>query len=172
MSAATATMATVLATATASVDIMKVCIPSCLVGILAGVLVVQKKGKELNEDPEFLEKMKDPDFAQSIDGSSASATGAIKPGAKLAVGIFGMAILLIIFFGAFPQFVPNVGAGRPNFSVNADGSLNLTSLIIIITLSASASIMLLTKTSPPWLPGPASLLLWQLPWYLYWAWYG
>lgn len=148
MSAATATMATVLATATASVDIMKVCIPACLCGILAGVLVVRRKGKELNEDPEFLEKMKDPAFAQSIDGSSTSATTTVKPGAKLAVGIFGLAILLIIFFGAFPQMVPNVGEGHPNFSVNADGSLNLTSLIIIITLSASAIMMLLTKTAP------------------------
>lgn len=147
MSAATATMATVLATATASVDIMKVCIPACLCGILAGILVVRKKGKELNEDPEFLEKMKDPAFAQSIDRSSGNHT-TVKPGAQLAVGIFGGAILLIIFFGAFPGLVPNVGAGLANFSVNSDGSLNLTTLIIIITLSASAFIMLLTKTPP------------------------
>ncbi|MDF2187736.1 anaerobic C4-dicarboxylate transporter [Paraflavitalea sp. CAU 1676] len=147
MSAATATMATVLATSTASVDIMKVCIPSCLMGILAGILVVRRKGKELTEDPEFLEKMKDPAFAASIDKSSSGNTE-IKPGAKLAVGIFAAAILLIIFFGSFPQLVPNVGAGKPNFSVNADGSLNLTSLIIIITLSAAALMMLLTRTAP------------------------
>ena len=47
---------------------------------------------------------------------------------------------------SFPAFVPHVGGG-PSFSVNANGTINLTSLIIMITLSASAFIMLITKTS-------------------------
>ena len=147
MSAATATLAATLAYSSAAVDIMKVCIPACLVGIAVGVLSVWKKGKELYEDPEFLEKMKDPEFAEAIEKTSESNTK-IRPGAKLAVLIFGIAILMIIFFGAFPQFVPNVGEGEAGFAVNADGSINLTGLIIMTTLSASAIIMLITKTAP------------------------
>ncbi|PTS88737.1 C4-dicarboxylate ABC transporter, partial [Flavobacterium sp. HMWF030] len=52
------------------------------------------------------------------------------------------------FFGAFPQFLPNVGSGAAGFAVGADGAVNLTGLIIMITLSASALIMIITKTSP------------------------
>jgi anaerobic C4-dicarboxylate transporter DcuA len=147
MSAATATLAATLAYSTAVVDIMKVCIPACIIGIAAGVLSVWKKGKELNEDPEFLEKMKDPVFAKSLE-TTTNTTTQLKPGAKTSVLIFGFAILLIIFFGAFPQFVPVVDAGNAGFAVNADGTINLTGLIIMITLSASALMMLITKTAP------------------------
>lgn len=147
MSAATASLAAILAYSTAVVDIMKVCIPACLIGIIAGVISVWKKGKELSEDPEFIEKMKDPEFAESIDKTSDS-NRELKPGAKTAVLIFGLAILLIIFFGAFPQFLPHVGAGEAGFAVGADGVINLTGLIIMVTLSASALIMLITKTPP------------------------
>jgi anaerobic C4-dicarboxylate transporter DcuA len=147
MSAATATLVAVLAYPSAAVDILKICVPSCIIGLLAGVLVVWKKGKELYEDPEFLEKMKDPEFAKTIQQSSTGVT-VTKPGAKTAVLIFALAIMLIIFFGSFPQYMPNVGAGAAGFAVGTDGALNLTGLIIMVTLSASACIMLATKTAP------------------------
>lgn len=146
MSAATATLAGLLAYSSAVTDIMMVCIPSCLIGILAGVAVVWKKGKELYDDPEFLEKLKDPQFAESLQKSSETVKD-IKPGAKIAVLIFGIAILLIVIFGAFPGLIPNVGAGTPGLIVNADGSLNLTGIIVMVTLSAAALIMIITKTS-------------------------
>jgi anaerobic C4-dicarboxylate transporter DcuA len=147
MSAATAAMAAILAYPSAVVDIMKVGIPSCLLGVLAGALAVRKKGKELIDDPDFIEKMKDPEFAQSIDSDSAENKKPIKPGAKTAVLIFGIAILLVVLCGAFPSLVPNTGKGDLNFSVKADGTLTMGSVIEIITLSATALIMLITKTS-------------------------
>lgn len=147
MSAATAAMAAILAYPSAVVDIMKVGIPSCLLGVLAGAFAVRKKGKELINDPDFIEKMKDPEFAQSIDADSAENKKAIKPGAKTAVLIFGIAILLVVLCGAFPSIVPNTGKGELNFSVKADGTLTMGSVIEIITLSATALIMLITKTS-------------------------
>jgi anaerobic C4-dicarboxylate transporter DcuA len=90
--------------------------------------------------------MKDPEFARSIDGDN-SGHAAIKPGAKTAVLIFGIAILLIILAGSFPKLMPVVGSEQPGFGVDADGSLNLTSLIIMLTLSAAGLIMLVTKTA-------------------------
>lgn len=148
MSAASASLAGMLAYSSASIDIMKVCIPAALCGILASVLAVRKKGVELDKDPIFLEKMKDPEFAHSMDPSRIGNVNhqyVPAPGAKIAVAIFGLAILLVIFFGAFPAFVPYVGGG-PSFSVSENGTINLTSLIILITLSASGCIMLVTKT--------------------------
>ncbi len=147
MSAATAAFTAILVFPGASVAIMKICIPACIIGILIGALSVYKMGKELNEDPEFLEKMKDPAFAQSIDRESETGKHEIKPGAKTAVLIFGIAILLVVLFGAFPALVPNVGAGAANFAVNADGTVKMGTLIEVITLTASAAIMLITKTS-------------------------
>src|SRR6478735_4716158 len=148
MSAATAAMAAILAYPGASLTIMKVCIPACIIGVLAGAISVWKMGKDLDKDPEFLEKMKDPEFAKSIDTETAGTAKEIKPQAKIAVLIFGTAIIMVLLGGAFPQLVPNMAEGTPNFSVNADGSLKMVTIIEIVTLSAAALIVLITKTSP------------------------
>src|SRR5882724_3283219 len=125
MSAATAAFATILAYPTAAVDIMKIGIPSCIIGVLAGAISVLKMGKELSSDPAFLEKMKDPEFAASIDSITTTQKKQVKPNAKIAVIIFGCTILLIVLAGAFSSLVPVVSAGTANLSVNANGTLTM-----------------------------------------------
>src|SRR6476659_1740707 len=148
MSAATAAMAAVLAFPGASLEIMKICIPASFIGVMVGALSVWKMGKDLDKDPEFLAKMKDPAFAKSIDAENVSSAKDIKPQAKIAVLIFGIAIIMVLIGGAFPNLVPNMSEGTENFSVAADGSLKMVTIIEIVTLSAAALIMLITKTSP------------------------
>ena len=148
MSAATAAMAAVLLFPGASLEIMKVCIPACFIGVLVGAVSVWKMGKDLDKDPEFLEKMKDPAFAKSLDAESVSSAKDIRPQAKIAVLIFGIAIVMVLIGGAFPDLVPNMAPGVENFSISADGSLKMVTIIEIVTLSAAALIMLITKTSP------------------------
>lgn len=148
MSAATAALAAILTFPGASLVIMKVCIPACFLGVLAGAFSVWKMGKDLDKDPEFLEKMKDPAFAATLDHEEIGEKREIKPGAKVSVGIFGLAILVIILAGAFPSYIPNMGNGAENFNVYADGTLKMVTVIQVVTLSAAALIMLATKTSP------------------------
>jgi anaerobic C4-dicarboxylate transporter DcuA len=148
MSAATAALAAMLAFPGATVAIMKIAIPACFIGVLAGALAVWKMGKDLDKDPEFLEKMKDPEFAASMENEGNDEKREIRPGAKISVAIFGLAILVIIIAGAFPQLVPNMQEGVENFNVYADGTLKMVTIIEVVTLSAAALIMLITKTSP------------------------
>src|SRR6478609_487742 len=129
MSAATAAMAAVLVFPGASLEIMKICIPACFIGVMVGALSVWKMGKDLDKDPEFLAKMKDPAFAKSIDTENVSSAKDIKPQAKIAVLIFGVAIIMVLIGGAFPQLVPNMAPGVENFSVSADGSLKMVTII-------------------------------------------
>jgi len=147
MSAATAALAAILAYPGASVQIMMVCIPACLAGVLAGCFAALKMGRELSADPVFLEKMKDPDFSTWINSGIQQTERNLKPGAKTAVLIFGIAILLVVLSGAFPGILPNLGAGKENFAMRADGSLKMVGIIVLITLSASAAMMLFTKTT-------------------------
>jgi anaerobic C4-dicarboxylate transporter DcuA len=148
MSAATATMAAILAFSGASLTVMLICIPAGIIGVLAGAISVWKMGADLDKDPLFLEKMKDPDFARSMAADSTQSDKKIDPKAKIAVAIFGIAILMVLLGGAFPNLVPEMADGVPNFSVNADGTLKMVTIIEIVTLSAAALIMLVTKTSP------------------------
>jgi anaerobic C4-dicarboxylate transporter DcuA len=153
MSAATASLIAILATnplgkAISVIDVLKVGIPAAIAGIIMGAIVVYKKGKELNEDPVFLEKMKDPAFAAEID--EVKIKTALNQGNKpgLSVLLFGLAILLVVLAGAFPHLIPSFGEGQANYMVNADGTLTMVAIISIVTLSISAAIMIFTNTKP------------------------
>lgn len=147
MSAATAALVVILAYQGAMVDIMMICIPASIIGLLIGCFAVAKKGVELHEDPIFIEKMKDAEFAKSMDSNTKDNEVALKPGAKTAVLIFALAILLIVIAGAFPNLVPSFEPGIKSLAVNANGSLTMVTIISVITLTASAAMMLITKTS-------------------------
>ncbi len=147
MSAATAALAALMAYPGAAGDIMKICIPACMVGVLAGALSVWKMGEELDADDEFLDKMRDPAFAASVDATNAGLKTPLLPGAKTAVIIFAITILLVVLFGAFPSLIPNVGKGPANLMVFADGKLKMGTIIEVLSLSATGLIILITKTS-------------------------
>ena len=147
MSAATAALVVVLAYPGALVDIMMICIPACIIGLLIGCFSVFKYGLELDNDPIFIEKMKDPEFAESMNVTAQGEEKALKPGAKTSVLIFTIAIVLIIIAGAFPSLVPSFEPGARTLAVAANGSLSMVTIISVITLTASAAMMLITKTS-------------------------
>ena len=107
VSAASAALLTVLtASGIKLADILLVCIPSTLIGVIIGILFVWKRGKELSEDPEFLEKMKDPAFAKLVNSDTGDAEVALKPGAIKSVIIFGLAVLCVVLLGSFPELLP------------------------------------------------------------------
>ncbi len=147
MSAATAALVVILGTQGALVNIMMICIPACIIGLLLGCFSVFKKGVELNDDAVFIEKMKDPEFANTINSAIEGKETELKSGAKTAVLIFACAIVLIVIAGAFPSILPHFEAGEKSIAVNADGSLTMVAVISVITLTASAAMMLITKTS-------------------------
>ncbi|WP_341221477.1 anaerobic C4-dicarboxylate transporter [Polaribacter atrinae] len=147
ISACTAALVVLLGYPGALFDVMMISIPAGLLGTLAACFVVRKKGLELNEDPIFLEKMKDPEFAKSIDSSSKTNGNKVKAGAKTSVIIFSIAILLIVIAGAFPNLLPNFGPGEKDLVIKENGTISMVAVICLITLSASAAMMLITKTS-------------------------
>lgn len=114
-------------------DIMKICVPATLIGVLVGALCSLRIGKELNEDPEYLERLKNG----LIEDSHTDITDIKdKAKARLSVIIFLVTTLLIVLFGSIPAL-------RPTF----DGvPLGMPSLIEILMLSAAALILLLTRT--------------------------
>lgn len=151
VSAASAALLTVLAAeGTKLSDILLVCIPSTLIGVLAGVLFVLKRGKELDKDPEFLERMKDPEFAKNIATGPTDSAKDLKPGAIASVIIFGVAVLGVVLLGSFPELLPNfsgVEGFQPGFAVNASGQVQMPSMIMMIMLASAGLTIMLAKTS-------------------------
>jgi anaerobic C4-dicarboxylate transporter DcuA len=151
VSAASAALLTVLASSGVKLaDILMVCIPATLIGVIIGVLFVWKRGKELSKDPVFLEKMKDPVFAKNLDTDDSNAKFAIRPGAITSVIIFAAAVLAVVLLGSFPSLLPSFGEVEgfvPGFAVNASGQVQMPSMIMMIMLAATGLIILFAKTT-------------------------
>jgi anaerobic C4-dicarboxylate transporter DcuA len=150
VSAASAALLTVLVSNGVKLsDILIICIPSTLIGVVVGILFVLKRGKELSEDKEFIEKMKDPAFAKLVDSDSNESEVALKPGAIKSVIIFGLAVLSVILLGSFPELLPEFSGKEgfvPGFAVNASGQVQMPSMIMMIMLASAGFIILFANT--------------------------
>lgn len=114
-------------------DIMKISVPATLIGVLAGALYSLKAGKELSEDPEYLERLKNG----LIDDRHTSISDIKDKGkARLSVIIFLATTLMIVLFSSIPTL-------RPTFD---NVPLGMPYLIEILMLTAAALILILTRT--------------------------
>lgn len=151
VSAAAAAILTVLGPSGIKLaDILMICIPATLFGVIIGILFVWKRGKELEEDPEFLERMKDPEFVKNLDGPKEVSQKTIAPGAIKSVIIFGVAVLLVVLLGSFPELLPEFGdteGFKPGFAVNDAGHVMMPSMIMMIMLAATGLIILFANTT-------------------------
>jgi anaerobic C4-dicarboxylate transporter DcuA len=122
------------------IDILKVCIPSGIIGTLLGTIAAGMMGKNLEKDPVFLQKMNDPEFVEELETDTTVKIKSKKRGGYLALAVFFAAVSVIIFFGAFPQF-------RPIFESEGKAEPMRTAEIIeIIMLSAAAFMLVLSRT--------------------------
>ena len=114
-------------------DIMKISVPATLIGVLAGALYSLKAGKELSEDPEYIERLKNG----LIDDRHTSISDIKDKGkARLSVIIFLATTLMIVLFGSIPTLRPTFG----------NVPLGMPYLIEILMLTAAALILILTRT--------------------------
>lgn len=114
-------------------DILKICIPATLIGVLVGAFFSMRVGKELVDDPEYIRRLKsgllDDKKVQINDVQNRFK-------AKLSVCLFLLATVLIVLFGSIPGLRPTFGGS----------TLGMPILIEILMLSAAALILLLTRT--------------------------
>ena len=116
-------------------DILKICIPATIIGILAGALYSMHVGKELADDPEYVKRVKEGLLKDKKSVQLTDVKNVTK--ARISVIIFILTTLLIVLFGSIPSL-------RPTFDGKA---LDMPLLIEILMLSAAALIMLVTRTN-------------------------
>lgn len=125
-------------------DILIVCVPSTLIGVLVGALSVFKRGPELADDPSYCErlasgKVEPPKELQRLEGVA-------RRNAIASVIVFLSAAALIVLFGMLPDL-------RPAFPVSADPDAQLKALgmpqvIQFLMYSASGVMMLFFGAKP------------------------
>lgn len=114
------------------IDIIMVTFPSGIIGAMVAAMWSAKRGKELDQDPDFLERCKDPVFRAALDASVTTLDKELPKTAKMSVALFFTGILVIIVLSIFPSLLPH-------FKSKA---LPLTTLVQIIMLSFGCFIML------------------------------
>lgn len=114
-------------------DILKICVPATLIGVLVGAFFSKKVGKELVDDPEYQRRLQ-AGMLNDKHVELKSVENKFK--AQLSVALFLAATFLIVLFGSIPSLRPSFG----------ETTLGMPALIEILMLSAAALILILTKT--------------------------
>ncbi|MBC8944348.1 MULTISPECIES: anaerobic C4-dicarboxylate transporter [Xenorhabdus] len=125
-------------------EILAVSIPASLTGVILAALWSLRRGKDLDKDEEFQEKIKDPRQREFIYGSSETLLDQIFPKqAYRATWIFFAAIAVVVLFGAFTEL-------RPSFEIKGELKPLSMNLVIQMMMLIAGSIILMTckvKTS-------------------------
>ena len=114
-------------------EILVITIPASIIAILVASLVQNYVGKPLEEDPEYLRRIREG--LLTADEEVADETKAENPRAKWAVLAFLLGVVLVVLFGIFPEL-------RPAFD---GGSLNMSTTIEVVMMSIAALILLVGK---------------------------
>ena len=114
-------------------DILKICVPATLIGVLVGAFFSKKVGKELVDDPEYQRRLQNGMLSDKHVKLNEVEN---KFKAQLSVALFLAATLLIVLFGSIPSLRPTFG----------ETTLGMPALIEILMLSAAALILILTRT--------------------------
>ena len=87
--------------------VLMISIPACICGLMAAAAASYHRGLDLDKDPQFQAKLKDPEQYKYIYGNSATTLDKeIPQSAKNAVFIFLGALCVIVFFAIFQNALP------------------------------------------------------------------
>lgn len=121
-------------------SILLVTVPATLFGTLLMSLYSLKRGKELDDDPEYQARLKDPEWKQRIESTTATSLDEVLPSsARNAVLIFISSILLIVVIAMMPELRTIVEGQKP---------ISMSVIIQMMMLCFGGIILLATKTDP------------------------
>jgi anaerobic C4-dicarboxylate transporter DcuA len=125
-------------------QILMVIVPSTLLGVIAGILSVWWRGKELNEDPEYLKRLEEGKV-KPVE-QSAPLEGQARARAIGSCIVFVIAILSVVAIGIFPGLRPVYQ--RVAEDVTETGQVEMGRAIMILMLCAAGIMMVFFKASP------------------------
>ena len=110
-------------------QVLMISIPACLCGLMAAATASYHRGLDLDKDPQFQAKLRDPEQYNYIYGNSATTLDKeIPQSAKNAVFIFLAALVIIVIFAALPELLPSYSTVK---AVKDAGDLTLISGVTI-----------------------------------------
>lgn len=138
-----------------NVQIILVTIPACIIGILFAVIASWHRGLDLDKDPQFQAKLKDPAQYNYIYGNTATTLDKkIAPESKRAVYIFLAALTLVVIISVCSMMGINLLPTYPSTKM-VDGVEQVVykplamNIVIQITMIAAAALMIICCKAKP-----------------------
>lgn len=120
------------------VSILMVTIPATLIGVLAMSLYSLRRGKELENDPEYQKRLEDPVWKKRIEETTASTLDEkLPPAAGQSVLIFLLALATIVVIALIPSIRTIGDAAKP---------IKMSVVIQMMMLAFGGLILIITKT--------------------------
>lgn len=119
-------------------EILAVSVPASLSGVAIAALWSLRRGKNLADDPEFQEKLKDPKQREFIYGGTETLMDQRFPKqAYWSTWIFFAGIAVVVLLGALPEL-------RPAFEIKGNMTALSMNLVIQMMMLIAGAIMLMT----------------------------
>lgn len=140
ISAATVAMVGLLAPYNLTlVDILIICIPSTLLGVLGGAIYASRMGKDLDKDEEYLSRIKTGEVPPIEEKVNEVQAKHFSTESKLSVVIFLASALLVVLLGMYPSLRPVFEEGGKMVP------FSMTSTIEIVMMVMGAAIVVLCR---------------------------
>lgn len=120
------------------IDILMVCVPATIIGVLAGAFVVNFVGVDLEKDPIYLKRLQEGLIInKEKEALSAEKGSSIRP--LIAVILFLMGVFSVVLFGSIPTL-------RPSFNIDGEiVTVTMAQIIQIIMMSTAGLILIFAK---------------------------
>lgn len=127
------------------VEVLSVTVPAALIGIVLTSLVMNRMGKELEDDEEFQARVADGRLSHLAEGADKELTFT-KPGRNAAF-IFLTGVVVIVVFGLFPDIRPQIPGEEGGLE-----PISVTTIIEMVMFVVAALILLVCKPDPKEVP--------------------
>lgn len=127
-------------------NIISVTVPATLAGTIALSLYSLRRGKELENDPEYQRRLQDPIWRERIlNTTSTTLNEELPPAAKQSVYLFLLSLVVIVVIAMLPE-IRTVGVGEKVKPIS------MSLIIQMMMLCFAGIILLVTKTNPQTVP--------------------
>ncbi|WP_332398005.1 anaerobic C4-dicarboxylate transporter [Vibrio metschnikovii] len=124
-------------------SILMVSVPATLFGTVLMSLYSMRRGKELEQDQDYQERLKDPIFKEKILSTTATSLDEVLPAAaKNSVMLFILSIVIIVLIAMFPEVR----------MVSGNKAIDMATVIQMMMLCFGGIILLVTKVNPKTVP--------------------
>lgn len=119
------------------IDILMVCVPATILGVLAGAFAVSFVGVDLDKDPIYLKRLQEGLIQTKEHTETSNADSKSRP--LIAVILFLMGVFSVVLFGSISSL-------RPSFNIDGEMvKVTMAQIIEIVMMSTAGLILLFAK---------------------------